>query len=303
MNRDKAWDAVAGFLTGSALEKGLARNTLDAYRRDLADIIDYFDRTEVADWTKVTPADIARYLGELYDLGIATSTVNRRLSALRGFFRYLCREGVLKANPAKIVPGPQSKRKLPEVLSPEEIDQLFSQPDLDTPAGVRDRAILELMYGCGLRVSEVIAVKRESFLLDGKLLRVTGKRGRQRLVPVGGMAAWAVDRYVSDVRPQLVREPSRAGGWLFLSMKRGGALSRQAVWQMLKRYVQTAGLSTVVTPHTLRHSFATHLLEGGAGLRDVQELLGHVSIDTTMIYTHIDRSHLLEVVRTFHPRG
>ena len=303
MDEAKAWDAVAGFLTGQALEKGLSEKTCEAYRNDLGNLIDFCVQRSITDWDDVTPLDITRFIGELYDLGISPATVNRRLSAYRGFFSYLAREGILKTNPAKLVTGPRAGRKLPHILSPENISAILEQPDNSTPAGLRDRAILELMYGCGLRVSEVIAVRLESFVLEGKLLAVTGKGEKQRLVPIGGMAQKAVVDYLSQGRPRLVREPRKAGSFLFLSVKLGKPVSRQAVWLMIKKYTREANPELNVTPHTFRHSFATHLLEGGAGLRDVQAMLGHVSIDTTMIYTHIDRSHLIEVVRTFHPRS
>ncbi len=303
MDEAKAWDAVAGFLTGMALEKGASVRTIDAYRNDLGNLVDYCIEQSIANWDALTPLDITRFIGELYDIGISPATVNRRLSAFRGFFRYLAREGIVKRNPAKLVTGPRSGRKLPHVLSPEKISKILEQPDTSTAAGLRDRAILELMYGCGLRVSEVIAVKSESFVLEGKLLSVTGKGEKQRFVPIGGMARKAVEDYLSLGRPALVREPRNSGTYLFLSVKLGKPLTRQSVWLMIKSYSHRIDPQLDITPHTFRHSFATHLLEGGAGLRDVQAMLGHVSIDTTMIYTHIDRSHLIEVVRTFHPRS
>lgn len=303
MDEATAWDAVAGFLTSMALEKGSSEKTCEAYRNDLANLLDFCVQRSISGWDKVTPLEITRFINELYDLGISSATVNRRLSAYRGFFSYLCREGIIRTNPAKLVSGPRAGRKLPYVLTPEDISAIFEQPDITTSAGLRDRAILELMYGCGLRVSEVIAVRMESFVLEGKLLAVTGKGEKQRLVPVGGMAQKAVADYLSQGRSRLVREPRKAGGFLFLSVKLGRPVTRQAVWLMIKKYARVVNPELNVTPHMFRHSFATHLLEGGAGLREVQTMLGHVSIDTTMIYTHIDRTHLIEVVRTFHPRS
>jgi len=302
MDTAAAWDAVASFLTSLSFEKGLAENSRQAYQRDLGDLIRFCSRRGLKDWNKVRSADISRYLGELYDLGIAPATVSRRLSAFKGFFAYMFREGLCPSDPARLISGPRARRKLPEVLSADEVELLLRQPDLGNPGGVRDRAMLELMYGCGLRVSELVGLRLDDFQLNGELLKVRGKGGKQRLVPVGGYARDAIARYLSDVRPQLVRDRLRAGDALFLSIKLGRPLTRQGFWKIMQGYVQAAGLKMRVTPHTLRHSFATHLLEGGAGLREVQELLGHASIDTTMIYTHIDRSHLLEVVRTFHPR-
>ncbi len=297
------WGAVAGFQTASALERGLSENTRQAYRQDLADLIGYLDGIGVAAWDHVTTAHLARYVGSLFDLGIAPTTVARRLSAYRGFFDYLIREGAVKANPADLVIGPKARRHLPDVLSPEEIERLIEAADASTPQGLRDRAMIELGYGCGLRVSELVGVKLSDFILEGAILKVTGKGEKMRLVPVGGCAREAVTKYLSDARPLLVKDRKTAKDGLFLSLRSGQPLTRMAFWLTLQKYVRIAEIRLRVTPHTLRHSFATHLLEGGAGLRDVQELLGHASITTTTIYTHIDRTHLLEVVRSFHPRG
>ena len=297
-----AWDTVAGYLTSVALEKGLSDNTSQAYRLDLTDLVNFCQQKKVARWEDVTSVHILDYLKTLYDLEIAPATIARRLSAFRGFFRYLLREETIKKNPAELIEGPRMKRKLPDVLSVQDIEIILDQPDTESNGGIRDRAILEMMYGSGLRVSEVIGIRLDDLLLDGELLKVTGKGSKQRIVPVGDYARQAVAHYLSDVRSQLVRDPIKAREVLFLSIKLGKALTRQAIFLMLKAYVLKAGLNANVTPHTLRHSFATHLIEGGAGLREVQELLGHVSIDTTMIYTHLDRTHLLEVVRTCHPR-
>ncbi len=302
MDESSAWDAVAGFLTTVALEKGLTVNSREAYRNDLRDLIRYCGDHDIARLQDIQTADILDYLGELYNLGVASSTMSRRLSAFRGFFSYLNREGIIEKNPAELVDGPRIKRKLPEVLTVHEIESLLAQPSEETNGGIRDRAIFELMYGCGLRVSEVVNLKLDNILLDGELLKVTGKGSKQRIVPIGDYARKALYDYLTKSRPSLVRDPQKAREGLFLSLKLGRPMSRQAIWLMLKDYARSAGLSGKITPHTLRHSFATHLIEGGAGLREVQELLGHVSIDTTTIYTHIDRTHLLEVIRTCHPR-
>ena len=303
MDTDSAWNAVAAFLTSLALEKGLAENSRDAYERDLGDLIDYCTRKEITDWQSVASADISRYLNELCDLGIAPATVNRRLSAFRGFFVFLCREGICEADPARVVTGPRARRKLPAVLTIPQVETLLEQPDLDTTAGVRDRAMIELMYGCGLRVGELIGLRLDSIRINGEILQVHGKGDKIRLVPIGGYARDALAKYLSEVRPVLVKDRRRAQDAIFLSIRLGKPLTRMGFWKILKCHVQAAGIKEEVTPHTLRHSFATHLLEGGAGLREVQELLGHSSIETTMIYTHVDRSHLYEVVKTFHPRG
>jgi len=300
---EKLWDAAAGFISSIALEKGLAVNTQQAYRRDLADFIDFTTRSGIGDWASVTPRQITQYVSELIEVGAAEATVGRRLSALRGLFAFLTREKYISSDPSEIVIGPRLKRKLPEVLSVEDIKLLISAVDISSPAGLRDWAMLELVYGCGLRVSELVNVKSADFLFGGEILRVLGKGSKERLVPVGGCARAALVEYLQKGRPALMRDPKAARDRLFLSVKLGKPLTRVGFWALLKEIALRAGLSRRVTPHIFRHSFATHLLEGGAGLRDVQELLGHVSIDTTMIYTHIDRTHLIEVVRTFHPRN
>ena len=303
MDDDAAWSAVAGFLTSLALEKDLADNSREAYRRDLADLIDYCRRSGAADWAGVKPADITRYLTELYDLGIAPATINRRLSAFRGFFAWLCREGAIPSDPAKLLSGPRARRRLPNVLTIAEVEKLLAVPDTATPIGLRDRAMLEVAYGCGLRVSELVNLQLGAFRLENRLILIRGKGGKERMVPVGEFAARAVGDYLQKCRPLWVKDVRRAGEALFLTQKRGAAMTRQGFWTILKSLTTKAGITTRVTPHTLRHSFATHLLEGGAGLRDVQELLGHASLVTTTIYTEIDKDHLYEVVKTFHPRN
>jgi integrase/recombinase XerD len=294
---------LAGFLTTLALEKGLAANSSEAYRHDLNDLFQFFEDSNITSPAAVRSTDILKYLSTLHDLGLASATVARRLSAFRGYFGYLQREGVIKIDPAETVQGPRGLRRLPEVMSVEEIEKLLSIIDKDSPIGMRDRAMLELGYGCGLRVSELVSVRLADFLLEGAILKVTGKGSKQRLVPVGGCARKAIVEYLEKVRPGLIQTRVDAKDALFLSLRGGKPMSRIAFWQNLQGYLLKAGLTHRITPHTLRHSFATHLLEGGAGLRDVQELLGHASISTTTIYTHIDRSHLVEVIRSFHPRG
>ncbi len=281
----------------------MAENSREAYRRDLTDLIDYCSHRNINSWSDVTTDHLGGYVSELYYAGIAPSTVNRRLSAFRGFFAYLFREGITKQDPARIMQGPRGNRKLPDVLFIEQMELLLEQPDLTSNSGLRDRAMLELMYGSGLRVSELITLKIDDIIPGGEVMKVTGKGTKQRIVPVGGYAANYLNEYMEKVRPGLVRDIKDAGNYLFLSLKLGKPLSRMGYWKILRKYVIQAEIKTKVTPHTLRHSFATHLLEGGAGLREVQELLGHASISTTMIYTHIDKQHMLEVVRSCHPRG
>ena len=303
MNIDKATDEVASYMTNLALEKGLSVNSCDAYRIDLIDLIQFLSIRNVASWESVSALDISDYVSQLYDIGIAATTVSRRLSAFRGFYKHLQREGIATHNPAKLVLGPRESRKLPAVLSLHDIEKLLESLQGDKPMDIKNLAIIEVLYGCGLRVSELTGLRLSNLLADGKVINVTGKGDKQRLVPMGGMARQAVLRYLKDVRPSLVKNAKDARDSIFLSQRHGKPMSRQAIWQLIKKLALQAGISTAITPHTFRHSFATHLLEGGAGLRDVQEFLGHASIETTNIYTHIDKGHLLEVVRTFHPRG
>lgn len=295
--------AVSAFLVELDFEKGLAENSRMAYSRDLIDFARFLTGKGITSWEGVRTTDVADYLSQLYDLGIAQTTVARRVSAFRGFFNHLLREGAVKVSPADLIEAPVVRRHLPEVLSPEELESLISAPDENTAGGLRDRAMIELAYGSGLRVSELINVRLDDFLLDGAVLKVTGKGSKQRLVPVGGAARDAIHRYLEEARPLLIKDRSISRDSLFLNQRDGAPLVRSAFWQSLRKYLTQAGITKRVTPHTLRHSFATHLLEGGAGLRDVQELLGHSSIITTTIYSHVDRTHLLEVVRSFHPRG
>ena len=303
MDEARAWDAVAGYLTALALEKGLAPNSRVAYSNDLGDLIRYCVARGLSDFNAVTPAVVAGYVDSLYDLGIAAATVSRRLSTFRGFFAHLRRDNRIASNPADLIRGSSARRRLPNVLSVDEMFRLIAQPDTAGPTGLRDRAMLEMMYGSGLRVGELVGLPLDALRLDGELLLIKGKGSKQRLVPVGKPAQAALRDYLLRGRPALVRDPRRARDFAFLNAKQGAPLSRMGFWRILRGYAVAAGITARVTPHTLRHSFATHLLEGGAGLRDVQELLGHASIGTTMIYTEVDRSHLAEVVRTFHPRN
>ena len=240
------------------------------------------------------------HVAELGEEGRAASTVSRAISSLRGYLRFLVEEGVLEADPSDRLEAPRGGRTLPDVLGVDEIERLLAGVTPDRPAAFRDRAILEVLYGCGLRVSELCDLGLRDLDLEDGLIRVLGKGSRERLVPVGADARHALRRYLRELRPRLDRGESR--GRVFLNQA-GRPLSRMGVWKILRSYVERAGLTKRVTPHTLRHSFATHLLEGGADLASVQEMLGHADISTTEIYTHVDRSHLRQVHRTHHPRG
>lgn len=283
-----------------SFERGLAARTIDAYVRDIGSFVAFAVEAGVRAPEDVRYAELRDYVARLGELGRARSTVSRAISSLRGYFRFLLEEGVVDADPSERLESPGADRSLPDVLAVSEIEALLAAVTPDRTHAFRDRAILEVLYGCGLRVSELCGLLTRDVDLDEGLIRVLGKGSKERLVPLGADAAHALRRYLRESRPRLDRGAS--GGHVVLN-RSGRKLSRMGVWKILRQYVERAGISRRVTPHTLRHSFATHLLEGGADLASVQEMLGHADISTTEIYTHVDRSHLKQVHRTHHPRG
>lgn len=283
-----------------SFERGLAARTIDAYVRDVASFVAFAVEAEVRAPEDVGYAELRDYVARLGELGRARSTVSRAISSLRGYFRFLLEEGVVETDPSERLESPGGDRSLPDVLAVSEIEALLAAVTPDRTHAFRDRAILEVLYGCGLRVSELCGLLTRDVDLEERLIRVLGKGSKERLVPLGADAARALRRYLRESRPRLDRGGSE--GYVFLNHS-GRKLSRMGVWKILRQYVERAGISRRVTPHTLRHSFATHLLEGGADLASVQEMLGHADISTTEIYTHVDRSHLKQVHRTHHPRG
>lgn len=282
------------------LEDGASPRTLDAYRRDIVRCAVYMRAQGIARVGDVTPGALREFIYHLKDLGLAGSSIRRNISAIRTWYRVLLREGVVKSDPSERLESPQRWRTLPEVLSVDEIERLLTAPTLDEPLAFRDRAMLELAYGAGLRVSEWIGLAVKDVVLDEGVVRVFGKGSKERLVPIGRKAIGAVAVYTRELRTVLERGQGR--GILFLNAQ-GRPLSRMGAWKILRKYVMAAGIEKPVSPHTLRHSFATHLLEGGADLRAVQEMLGHADIATTQIYTHVDREYLRSVHRQFHPRS
>jgi integrase/recombinase XerD len=283
-----------------SLEQGSSPLTAEAYGRDLARFVEY----AVAKGTSAPPDVTARLLREfvyhLKDLGLSPASIRRTISALRTYYRFLLADGVVVRDPTERLETPKKWRTLPEVLTVAEIQILLAAPTIDEPLYFRDRALLELAYGAGLRVSEWIGLGVRDLVLDEGVVRVFGKGSKERLVPIGRQAIGAVAIYVRELRPRL--EKGEGKGILFLNA-RGEPLTRMGAWKILRKYVEKAGIEKPVTPHTLRHSFATHLLEGGADLRAVQEMLGHADISTTQIYTHVDREYLRSVHKQFHPRG
>ena len=282
------------------LEQGASPRTDEAYGRDLARFATY-----AVSRGAVGPADVSarllrEYVYHLKDLGLAPASIRRNVSALRTYFKFLLGEGRITHDPSERLESPKRWRTLPEVLTVAEVDKLLASPTLDDPLVFRDRALLELAYGAGLRVSEWISIGVRDVMFDEGLVRVFGKGSKERLVPIGRRAIGALASYVRELRPRL--EQGEGRGALFLNA-RGQPLTRMGAWKILRKYVDRAGIEKHVSPHTLRHSFATHLLEGGADLRAVQEMLGHADISTTQIYTHVDREYLRSVHRQYHPRA
>jgi integrase/recombinase XerD len=288
------------FLDFLAYERGLSARTLDAYGRDLRRFVAFALERGVERPEDLDAALFREYVYRLKDEGLAPTSIRRAQSTLRTYAGFLLGEGVLSDDPTERMESPRIGRSLPDVLSREEVERLVEAPVEGDPLHWRDRAVLEVLYSSGLRVSELVDLPTNAVDLDERLLRVFGKGAKERLVPLGGPASRALRRYLGEVRPGLDR--GRGRGRVFLTA-RGRPLSRQAVWALVKRSAEAAGIERPVSPHTLRHSFATHLLEGGADLAAVQELLGHADISTTQIYTHVDRTYLSEVHRSHHPRG
>jgi len=291
---------IDGFLHHLSVERGLSDNTLEAYSRDLNRFVGFLEGRGVSPPGEAGQTVVAEYLMALRECGLKPSSIARNFSALKVFYRFLMQEGLCRINPMEYLSSPKLGRKLPVVLSQDEVERLLGQPEESLPLGLRDRALLEFLYATGVRVSELVGLKLPSLFLEIDLVRVWGKGSKERLVPMGKKAKQALEDYLQRARPLLARGLS--GDYLFLN-RRGEHLSRMGIWKILKGYANRAGIRKKVSPHTLRHSFATHLLEGGADLRAVQEMLGHADISTTQIYTHLDTHYLLEVHRTFHPRG
>jgi integrase/recombinase XerD len=291
--------AIESFLDELRTGRRVSPRTLDAYGRDLEDYLAFARRHRLADWSEASGTFVDGYFASLVKRGLADSTSARRRSALRGFHAHLARRGIRGDDPLAQAPPPRRPRRLPHALPLADIERLLGQPAGDRPIALRDRAMLELAYASGLRVSELCALERSQLDLRGRVVSVTGKGGRQRVVPFGRAAEQALREYLERGRPVLCARARHDGAF---ANARGGRLSRMGFWKILRGHARGAGIGGRVHPHALRHSFATHLLEGGADLRVVQELLGHASIATTAIYTHLDRGYLREVHRTFHPR-
>ena len=288
------------FISYLAVEKGLSANTQEAYSRDLARYLDYLERLGRTAPASVSSGDIALFLGRLKDQDIGPRSRARCLSAIRMFHRFLMIENYADANPASIIEAPRTLHKLPDFLSTQEVDALFASCAGTSGENIRDLAMLELLYATGLRVSELVNLKLREVNLDSGYLMTLGKGNKERLVPIGESARQRVTVYLEGVRHRL--DPNGQNRFLFLS-RLGDAMSRQAFWNLIKKRAYQAGISKNISPHTLRHSFATHLLENGADLRSVQVMLGHADLSTTQIYTHVTRERLKRLHQQIHPRG
>lgn len=292
------------YVTFLAVERGLSKASIEAYRRDLHDYLSFMHSSGIEELDGISRDDITGYIEDLKRREYAGSSIERHIAAVKGFHRFCVREGASMKDPASSVPLPKKPSRLPESTSVEQVSMLLDQPFPATATGIRDKAILEMLYGCGLRVSELCSLGFDNLLLDDDLVRVKGKGSKERLVPLLGSARRALDVYLKDGRPFL--HPKNAASpqdpnAIFVNA-RGGRLSRRSVCSLVEKYGRNVGIEGL-HPHTLRHSFATHLLEGGADLRVLQEMLGHSDISTTQIYTHVDRSHIREEYLSTHPRA
>lgn len=288
---------IEAFLSDLQLRRGASAHTVENYRRDLQHLCDWLKPLDIFAWEDINRTIVRRWIAWMHGEGYAPASIARKLSALRSLFRYLVREGVLERSPMLLVPAPKGRQTLPTVLTIEEIERLLQAPDVTTPAGIRDRCLLEVLYATGLRVSELLSLRVDQIDWTRRTIHVLGKGSKERIVLVGDLAVDALERYIHEARPQLERGSTCDA--LFLSHL-GTALSVRGFHMVLQKHLVHTGITRHVTPHTLRHSFATHLLEGGADLRTVQELLGHASVSTTQVYTHVSEGYLRDVYARAH---
>ncbi len=291
---------VDQYLNYILIEKGLSDKTVESYSSDLTRFLEFLEKNSVYNLSETDTPIILRYLIALRNAGLSARSRARHLVTLRGFYRFLAHEGMIEHDPVRIIDLPKAGLRLPDVLSIQEIKDLLSLADTGKPQGARDAAMIELLYAAGLRVSELIGIKLQDISLEAGFVRVFGKGSKERVVPIGLYAKERIDHYIVNARPQLLK--NKMNHFLFVT-RLGKPMTRQGFWKLLKRYVLKAGINKNITPHTLRHSFASHLLEGGADLRSVQLMLGHIDISTTQIYTHVAREHLKKMHEKFHPRG
>lgn len=289
------------YLSYLKLEKNLSENTIVSYKNDLMSFSNFLEDNKIEDPSNINVNLIVNFFSKLEKIGLTSSSAARYFSSIKGFLNYLFANEYIRSNPIEKVNPPKLKKSLPGVLSVSEVEKLLSLPNTEETLGIRDKTILEVFYACGLRISELISLKISDLFLNEEMIRVLGKGSKERIVPIGSSAINWIKIYLTKSRP-LLQERMKSENYLFLN-NHGAKLSRMGVWKIVMRYVKDSGIEKHVHPHTFRHSFATHLIEGGADLRSVQEMLGHADISTTQIYTHIDREFIKQVHKQFHPRG
>jgi integrase/recombinase XerD len=289
------------YLTILRFEKNLSDNTIDSYQNDIKSFLSFCNSINITDLNEIKFSDVAKYFDQQRTEGKDSSTSARYMSSIKGFFGYLQDNNYIEINPTDKLLSVKKSRKLPSILSFEEIEKVLNAPDTNNLASLRDKAILELFYSSGLRVSELLNLKINDLFFNEEVIRVIGKGSKERMVPVGSSAAKWINEYLIKARPSFEKK-SKSENYVFLN-KRGLKLSRMGVWKIVNKYSMEAGIKKEIHPHTFRHSFATHLLEGGADLRAVQEMLGHADISTTQIYTHVNRDYVKQVHKEHHPRG
>lgn len=292
-------ELIETFLNYLSVERGLSRNTIISYQEDLNYYMDYLESADINSLSRTTRDDISNFMFLQKDKGLSANSVARRLAAIKSFYRFLVKERILKSDPSSLIDSPKLWKKIPDALSVNEITRLLDQPNIRELQGIRDRAVLEALYATGMRVSEAANLKKDNLNLEVGFLRCIGKGNKERVIPLGKKAIQSLQRYLAMGRPKLLK--GRESEYLFLS-RLGKRISRQSLWKIIRRYARQAGIKKPIRPHILRHSFATHLLERGADLRSVQEMLGHSNISTTQIYTHINKDRLKTIHRMFHPR-
>ncbi len=283
-----------------SVEKGLAANTLDSYGRDLNKYLHYLKQNGITDFAETGREEISRFLGVQRDMGLAPASVTRSLAAVRSFYQFLMKEQIIEVNPARELETPRSEKQLPHVLSCDDVELLLEQPECGKVGGQRDRAMMEMLYATGIRVSELVSLDINNVNIKMGFLRCIGKGSKERMIPLGSVAIKSLQDYLKNSRGKIIKNKEEKA--LFLNQQ-GKRLTRQGFWKILKKYSLKAGINGDITPHTLRHSFATHLLENGADLRSVQEMLGHADISTTQIYTHLTRQKIKDIYNQTHPRA
>jgi integrase/recombinase XerD len=289
------------YLSSLQFERNLSVNTIKSYRNDLNSLINFLKEKNIKDPSEITSQHLTSFFKVISKLELSSRSSARYYSSIKGFFKYLFANDYLKKNPMERLSAPKVSKSLPIVLNFNEVEKILDCPDISTKLGLRDKALLETFYACGLRVSELINLKVADLFLNEEIIRVFGKGSKERLVPIGSSAIKWTEEYLMKSRPLLVKK-TKSENYLYLN-SRGTKLSRMGIWKIVKQNSESAGIKKEVHPHTFRHSFATHLLEGGADLRAVQEMLGHADISTTQIYTHLDRDYIKQIHREFHPRG